>query len=48
MNVITAISLGTFELRMCARNQILSPTQQETFDVSLIAQMNQHGALWRR
>ena len=48
MNVITAISLGNFELRMCAHTQILSPTQQETFDLALIAQMNQNGMLWRR
>ena len=48
MNVLTAVALGSFEIRICAHAQILSPSQQEAFDQALIAQMNQHGQLWRR
>ena len=48
MNVLTAISLGNFELRICAQTQILSPLQQEQFDLQLIALMNQYGLLWKR
>ena len=48
MNVLTAVALGSFEVRICAQSQILSPLQQEELDQKLIMLMNQFGEIWKR
>ena len=48
MELLTAIAIGSFELRICATTQVLSPTRRDQLDHQLIQLMNQHGPQWQR
>ena len=48
MNMLTAISQGAFEIRICAANQILSPSRQEQLDTQLMRMMDQYGQQWQQ
>ena len=46
--MITAIAIGSFELRVCATSQVLSPQRRDQLDHQLIQLMNQYGNQWQR
>ena len=48
MNMLTAISQGNFEIRICATEQVMSPTRQEQLDAHLMKLMDQYGQQWKR
>ena len=46
--MLTAIAIGSFELRVCATSQVLSPRRRDQLDHQLIQLMNQYGGQWQR